>query len=78
MADAYLYLGPRDKITVMNNPRSALEGTAYGEELQRRMAIMFDKPPDFLPPKDTPTEQPAFSRTAGSPPPLPAIPKPRP
>jgi hypothetical protein len=77
-ADAYLYLGPRDKITVVNNQRSALEGTAYGRELQRRMAIMFDKPPDFLPPKDTPTEQPAFSRTAASPPPLPAVPKPRP
>jgi hypothetical protein len=77
-ADAYLYLGPRDKVTVVNNGRSALEGTAYGEELQRRMAIMFDKPPDFLPPKDTPAEQPAFSRTAGPPPPLPAIPKPRP
>lgn len=77
-ADAYLYLGPRDKITVMNNPRSALEGTAYGTELQRRMAIMFDKPPDLLPPSGTPAEQPAFPRTVASPPPLPVIPKPRP
>ena len=77
-ADAYLYLGPRDKITVMNNPRSALEGTAYGKELQRRMAVMFDKPPDFLPPSNTSTEQPAFSSTSAPPPPLPAIPKPRP
>lgn len=77
-ADAYLYLGPRDKITVVNAPRSDLEGTAYGKELQRRMAIMFDKPPDLLPPKDMPTERPAFSRTPASPPPLPTIPKPRP
>jgi hypothetical protein len=77
-ADAYLYLGPRDKITVVNNQRSALEGTAYGAELQRRMAIMFDKPPDFLPPSDMSAEQPAFSRTSAPPPPLPTIPKPRP
>lgn len=77
-ADAYLYLGPRDEITVVNNRRSDLEGTAYGKELQRRMAIMFDKPPDFLPPSDATTEQPAFSPTPASPPPLPTIPKPRP
>jgi hypothetical protein len=76
--DAYLYLGPRDKITVVKNPRSALEGTAYGKELQRRLAILFDKPPDFLSPPDAQTEQPAFARTTSPPPPLPAIPKPQP
>lgn len=77
-ADAYLYLGPRDKVTVVKNPRSALEGTAYNKELQRRMAILFDKPPDFLPPPDAQTEQPAFARTTSPPPPLPIIPKPQP
>jgi hypothetical protein len=77
-ADAYLYLGPRDKITVVKNSRSALDGTAYGKEIQRRLAIMFDNPPDFLPPAGAPTEQPAFSRNPTRPTPLPAIPKPRP
>ena len=77
-ADAYLYLGPRDKVTVMRNPRSALEGTAYGRELERRMSILFGKPPDFLPPQDAPAEQPAFQRTAPPPPALPVIPKPQP
>ena len=77
-ADAYLYLGPRDKVTVVKNPRSALEGRAYGKELQRRMVIVFDKPPDFLPSPDAQPEQPAFSRTPQPPPPLPVLPKPRP
>jgi hypothetical protein len=77
-ADAYLYLGPRDKLTVVKNPRSALEGTAYGKELQRRMAIMFDNPPDFLPPAGAPTEQPVFSQNPAPPPQLPAMPKPKP
>jgi hypothetical protein len=77
-ADAYLYLGPRDKLTVVKNPRSVLDGTVYGKELQRRMAIIFDNPPDFLPPADAPTEQPAFDRNPKPPPPLPTLPKPQP
>ena len=77
-ADAYLYLGARDNITVVKNRRSDLDGTAYGKELQRRLAILFDKPPDFLPASNLGTEQPAFSRTPALPPPLPALPKPRP
>ena len=77
-ADAYLYLGPRDRLTVVKNRRSDLDGTAYGKELQRRLTIIFDKAPDFLPKSDTETEQPAFSRTPAPPPPLPMLPKPRP
>ena len=77
-ADAYLYLGPRDSITVVKNRRSDLDGTAYGKELQRRLAIIFDKAPDFLPKSDRDSEQPAFSRTPTPPPPLPSLPKPRP
>lgn len=77
-ADAYLYLGPRDRLTVVKNRRSDLDGTAYGKELQRRLTIVFDKAPDFLPKSDTETEQPAFSRTPAPPPPLPTLPKPRP
>lgn len=77
-ADAYLYLGPRDRITVVKNRRSELDGTTYGKELQRRLAIVFDKPPDFLPQSDRDIDQPAFSRTPSPPPPLPSLPKPRP
>lgn len=77
-ADAYLYLGPRDRLTVVKNRRSDLDGTAYGKELARRLTILFDKAPDFLPKSDTDTEQPAFSRTSTPPPPFPPLPKPRP
>ena len=77
-ADAYLYLGPRDRLTLVKNRRSDLDGTAYGKELQRRLTIIFDKAPEFLPKSDTETEQPAFSRTPTPPPPLPILPKPRP
>ena len=77
-ADSYLYLGPRDRLTVVKNRRSDLDGTAYGKELQRRLTIIFDKAPEFLPKADTETEQPAFSRSPVPPPPLPILPKPRP
>jgi hypothetical protein len=77
MCNAYLYLGPRDSITVVKNRRSDLEGTPYGRELERRLSILFDKIPDFLPKADAAVDQPAFSRNP-SPPPLPAIPKPHP
>lgn len=77
-ADAYLYLGPRDKLTVVKNRRSDLEGTAYGKEVERRLTILFDKAPDFLPKSGVAAEQPAFSRMPTPPLPLPAIPKPRP
>lgn len=78
MADAYLYLGPRDTVTVAKNRRADLEGTPYGRELERRLAILFDKAPNFLPPPGAASEQPAFSRTPEPPPPLPMIAKPRP
>jgi hypothetical protein len=78
MADAYLYLGPRDTVTVTGYRRSQLDGTRYGAELQRRLVVLFDKPPEFLPPPDAPSERPAFSRTPPPPPPLPMLPKPHP
>lgn len=78
MCDAYLYLGPRDTLTVSKNRRADLEGTPYGRELERRLTILFDKAPDFLPKPDAAPEQPAFSRSPTPPPRLPAIPKPRP
>ena len=76
-ADAYLYLGPWDRLTVVKNRRSDLDGTAYGNEVRRRLEIMFEKAPEFLP-KSEDTDQPAFSRTSAAGPPFPVLPKPRP
>jgi hypothetical protein len=78
--DAYLYLGPRDRLTVVNNRRSDLENTAYGNEVRRRLEIMFGEAPEFLPKSDD-TDQPAFappSQPRTQPPPLPPLPKPKP
>jgi hypothetical protein len=50
-ADAYLYLGPREKLTQGGEPFD-LEGTPYGTELRRRWKILFDKPPTELPKSD--------------------------
>jgi len=38
-ADALFYLGPRDRLTQVRMPREELDGTPYGKELQRRLAI---------------------------------------
>ena len=38
-ADALLYLGPRETLTVVNMTRAQLEGTAYGKEIERRLKI---------------------------------------
>jgi hypothetical protein len=38
-ADALLYLGPRDSLVNVPMRPSELDGTPYGKELKRRMAI---------------------------------------
>jgi hypothetical protein len=79
-ADAYLYLGPRDSLTILRNPRADLDGTPYGKEIERRLTIMLDKAPEFIPKAGEPTERPAYTRTSpgrAPPPPL-ALPTPRP
>ena len=38
-ADAFLYLGPRETLTAVNMTRAQLEGTAYGNEIERRLKI---------------------------------------
>lgn len=45
-ADAILYLGPRDSLTSINMTRTELAGTAYENELERRLTIE-GFPPDF-------------------------------
>ena len=77
-SDAYLYLGPRDSVTTVFYTRAELEGKQYALNLQKRMSMLFAKPPDVLPAPDAAAEQAAFKRSSAPPPPLPAIPKPRP
>jgi hypothetical protein len=70
VADAYVFLGPRDQLT-QGGEAFDLNGTAYGSELRRRWKILFPKPPDELPRSDG-KERPMFVR---SPPPPPALPR---
>ena len=71
-ADAYLYLGPRDKLT-QGGTAFDLNGTPYGTELRRRWKILFPKPPEALPKSDG-KEGPLFQRTAPNAPALPRLP----
>jgi hypothetical protein len=73
-ADAYLYLGPRDKLT-QGGEAFDLEGTPYGNELRRRWKIIFPKPPEALPKSDG-KERPLFQRMAPAAPALPRVPAP--
>jgi hypothetical protein len=60
-ADALLYLGPRDTLIAVEAPREEVDGTPYGKELLRRMAIFGFQPfiPQMLSHK---TENPQFTR----------------
>jgi hypothetical protein len=72
VADAYLFLGPRDKLT-QGGEAFDLNGTAYGNELRRRWKILFPKPPNELPKSDG-KEGPMFERMPAPPPALPRNP----
>jgi hypothetical protein len=73
VADALLYLGPRDSLTALHMAPADLEGSAYGKEVQRRLEILFGQAPNILPPAN---ETPQFPRgSGGPPPPLPPPPK---
>ena len=72
IADAYLFLGPRDKLT-QGGEAFDLNGTAYGNELRRRWKILFPKPPNELPKSDD-KERPMFERMPAPPPALPRNP----
>jgi len=60
-ADALLYLGPRDSLIAVQAPRKEVDGTPYGKELLRRMAIFGFQPfiPEMLSHK---TQSPQFTR----------------
>ncbi len=76
VADALLYVGPRDGLTQLSMPRSELEGTAYGKEIARRYKIQTGGDIDFAGYRE---EAPAFERPraagSGGPRPLGAPPK---
>ena len=72
VADAYLFLGPRDKLT-QGGEAFDLNGTAYGNELRRRWKILSPKPPNELPKSDG-KERPMFERMPAPPPALPRNP----
>lgn len=77
VADALLYVAPRDALTQLFMPRSELEGTAYGKEMDRRLTIQIGRTMNFLHDAD---EGPLFQRPqprtgGGGPQPLPAPPK---
>jgi hypothetical protein len=58
LADAMLYLGPRDSLAAVNVPRSELVGTAYGKEVARRYMIQTGQTLEFT----LGSEVPQFSR----------------
>jgi len=57
VADALLYLGPRDTLTAVNMPRADLEGTPYGREIARRFEILLGQSLNIL---SAATETPQF------------------
>jgi hypothetical protein len=73
VADALLYVGPRDSLRHVFMPRAELDGTPYGKEIARRTKIEFGEP---LKPEDQ-SERPEFERpqpqedSDGAPPPMP-------
>jgi hypothetical protein len=80
-ADALLYVGPRDSLTELRMPRSELDGTPYGNELNRRLMIFPGHLVNFLYDQ---TEVPQFRRpqpqanpqpNQGGPPAMPPAPR---
>jgi hypothetical protein len=73
VADALLYIGPRDSLRHVFMTRAELDGTAYGNEIARRTKIEFGEP---LKPEDQ-SERPEFEKPQpqkdndGAPPPMP-------
>ncbi len=74
VADALLYLGPRDSLTSVNMTRSELDGTPYGKEIERRLVIE-GFPADVAAQLESAnSETPQFSRPKAAPPPPPTPP----
>ena len=66
VADAMLYVGPRDSLTAVNVPVRELENSDYGKEINRRLRIQMGRTMTFALPAETPQFQgPAPQRAAG-------------
>lgn len=83
VADALLYVGPRDSLTSIHMTQAELDGTPYGKEIERRLAIIGFPAGFASPSRSANSETPQFSRPQtsdgaappASPPPLPPPPK---
>lgn len=65
VADAMLYVGPRDSLTAVNVPASELADTDYGREINRRLMIQTGRTMTFtLPPKSPQFQRPAPQHAA--------------
>jgi hypothetical protein len=73
IADALLYVAPRDALTQVFMPRSELDGTPYGKELDRRLMIQVGRTMNFL--RDS-EEGPLFERPVAASGARPALPPP--
>lgn len=80
-ADALLYVGSRDSLTELRVPRSELDGTPYGNELNRRLMIFPGHLINFLydqtevPQFRSPQPQASPQSNQGGPPAMPPPPK---
>ena len=76
VADAVLYVGPRDSLRHVLMPRSALDGTAYGKEIARRQTIEFGQPLNVHDESEVPEfERPQPLANSSGPSPLSPMPK---
>ena len=76
VADAMLYVAPRDSLRHVFMPRSELDGTAYGKEIARRQTIEFGQPLNVHDESEVPEfERPQPQANRSGPPPLPPMPK---
>ena len=57
VADALLYVAPRDRLTAVLMPKSELAGTPYGEEVNRRLKIQTGQTMGFSDESETPQFQ---------------------
>jgi len=84
-ADALLYVGPRDSLTEIRMPRAELDGTPYGDEINRRLMIfpghlinfLYDQSevPQFRRPQPQTAQQAIPQANPAGPPAMPPPPK---
>jgi Haem-binding uptake, Tiki superfamily, ChaN len=76
VADALLYVAPRDLLRHVFMSRSELDGTAYGKEIARRTTIEFGQPLKLHDEAEVPEfERPQPQPNSEGPPELPSMPK---